>query len=63
MILRPDIVRECELASVSDAQPQAASRPKSAARRLLRAHLLVNADSGRPEDSSQQLADILSEWC
>ncbi|HLO13315.1 MAG TPA: diacylglycerol kinase family protein, partial [Anaerolineales bacterium] len=34
---------------------------KSAFRRPLRAKLIFNAGSGRPEESPQQLADILSE--
>jgi diacylglycerol kinase (ATP) len=50
---------ETELA-VSEARPQASS-PKPAARRPLRARLLFNASSGRPEESAQQLADILTE--
>jgi diacylglycerol kinase (ATP) len=37
------------------------SKFKSAARRPLRAKLIFNAGSGRPEDSPQQLASILSE--
>ena len=37
------------------------SKFKSASRRPLRAKLIFNAGSGRPEESPQQLADILSE--
>jgi len=37
------------------------NRPRAAARRVLRAKLIFNAKSGRPEESSQQLADILAE--
>ena len=36
-------------------------KSKSASRRPLRAKLIFNAGSGRPEDSPQQLASILSE--
>ncbi len=57
----PDIVREPEPAGMGDASPRPVSRPKPAARRLLRARLLFNASSGRPEESSKQLADILTE--
>src|SRR5512146_1822598 len=35
-------------------------RPKSALRRPLRAKLIFNAGSGRPEESPQQLASLLS---
>jgi diacylglycerol kinase (ATP) len=55
----PVAVTETELA-VRDKGPQA-RRPKLAAPRPLRARLLFNASSGRPEESSQQLADILTE--
>lgn len=37
------------------------SKSKSASRHPLRAKLIFNAGSGRPEESPQQLADILSE--
>jgi diacylglycerol kinase (ATP) len=37
------------------------SKFKSVSRHPLRAKLIFNADSGRPEESPQQLADILSE--
>lgn len=37
------------------------NRPRATARRVLRAKLIFNAKSGRPEESSQQLADILAE--
>ena len=38
-----------------------AGRFKSTSRRPLRAKLIFNAGSGRPEESPQQLATILSE--
>ena len=57
----PDTVLEPEMAAQDEAPGQPAGRSKPAARRLLRARLLVNADSGRPEESSRQLADILAE--
>ncbi len=45
-----------------DGEPgQQANTPKLAQHRLLQARLIFNASSGRPEESSQQLADILSE--
>lgn len=42
-------------------QVSSSSRPKSARHRPLRAKLIFNAGSGRPEQSPQQLASILSE--
>jgi diacylglycerol kinase family enzyme len=42
-------------------QVSIASKFKSASHRPLRAKLIFNAGSGRPEESPQQLADILSK--
>ncbi len=57
----PDVVLETELAGQNEAPARAASRPRPAAIRPLRARLIFNASSGRPEESAQQLADILAE--
>ena len=57
----PDAVTHTQFAARGEAPVPLASRPRPVARRPLRARLLFNASSGRPEESSQQLADILAE--
>src|SRR5579859_361881 len=55
------VVAESEIASREEPPALRSSGPKTPARRVLRARLLVNASSGRADESSQQLADILTE--
>jgi diacylglycerol kinase (ATP) len=57
----PDVVTETAPA-ISEERPEPRSgRSRPASRRLLRARLLFNASSGPPDESAQQLADILAE--
>lgn len=57
----PDAVTDPELAVREEGPEPQARGTKLAGRRVLRARLIFNASSGRPEESSQQLADILTE--
>jgi YegS/Rv2252/BmrU family lipid kinase len=57
----PDRVQPPERTVLSAAPLRPAGQRQTPAGRLIQARLLVNADSGRPEESAQQLADILAE--
>ena len=57
----PDGSMETEAAGQEQQPAPPAAAPRRPARRQIRARLVFNASSGRPEESAQQLADILVE--